>query len=209
MFGTMPPKVATHLPLPQERAELTPQFITDEYEREGDASRMSLSSTTGVSNIMRLYMKSRGIKTTIATTNAEKWRVIVRDCVPSEMMYADPMHYNAIPRRFAFRRDFWTHHTLGSVQRLHGGFLHFLLAGFVMMTLHYYSYELYTKPLPFHPIPCAKYPSQIPCSVLKKVQDYTYSGWDDLMKFSIHYAVSMLSGRFFTTLMSPFRFVVA
>ena len=203
------PKRASQPPLPQHRAELTPDFINNEYEREGDASRMALSSTSGVSNIMRLYMISRGLKTSVATTNAEKWRVIVRDCVKSEMQYADPMHYRSIPFRFAFRQDFWSYHTFGKLQNLKGGFLHFLLAGVLMMTLHYYSYELYTKPLPYHPIPCSKYPSQIPCQVLKKIQDYTYSGWDDLIKFSVHYAVSMLSGSFFTTLMSPFRFVVA
>ena len=205
----MPTRSPSTHPLPQERAELTPEFIADEYEREGDASRMAQSTTTGVSNIMRLHMKSRGIKTSVATTNAERWKVIVRDCVQSEMMYADPMHYTSIPLRFAFRKDFWAYHTFGKLQNLKGGFLHFLLAGFVMMTLHYYSYELYTKPLPFHPIPCSKYPSQIPCAVLKKVQDYTYSGWDDLIKFSVHYAVSMLSGSVFTALMSPFRFVIS
>jgi len=205
----MPPRKATSVPLPQHRDELNPAWITTQYDKEGDAHPIASSSTSGVSNIMRLYMKSRGIKTSVATTNAERWRVIVRDCVKSEMQYADPMHYHAIPFRFAFRRDFWTHRALGKVENLKGGFFHFLLAGILMMTLHYYSYELYTKPLPYHPIPCSKYPSQIPCAVLKKIQDYTYSGWDDLIKFSVHYAVSMLSGSFFTTLMSPFRFVVA
>ena len=205
----MPTNRPSKHPLPQERAELTLDFIADEYEREGDASRMALSTTTGVSNIMRLHMQSRGIKTSVATTNAERWKIIVRDCVQSEMMYADPMHYTSIPLRFAFRKDFWAYHTFGKLQNLKGGFLHFLLAGFVMLILHYYSYELYTKPLPFHPIPCSKYPSQIPCAVLKRVQDYTYSGWDDLIKFSVHYAVSMLSGSFFTALMSPFRFVIS
>ncbi len=196
------PKART---LPKERADLNPEWIADEFELDGYDSRMSSSSTSGVSNLMRMYLKQRGLKTSLATTNAEKWSMIVRDCVKSELIYADPLHYHTIPLRFMTRGDFWAHHTIGKFKdHMKGGFLHFLLAGFLMITLHFYSYEFYTKPLPFHPIPCSKYPSQVHCQVLKKIQDYTYSGWDDLIKFAVHYLISMLSGSFFTALMTPF-----
>ena len=79
----MPPRPTK--PKITDVSELTREWIEVEFNTRGYDSDMAISSTIGIANLMKKYMELKGLKTSRATTNGEKWKLIVQDCVPSEM----------------------------------------------------------------------------------------------------------------------------
>lgn len=166
---------------------------------------MAKSSTSGVASIMSKYLELKGLKKSRATTNAEKWKLLVQDCVPSEMYQADPSNYNGFPMKFWFRWDFIVNKLFDPAKVLHGTPFHFTVAVLVMYFGHRFSHELYTQPLPpLFPLSCSKFPAQIHCDVLKKVQNLTYDGLEDLYKMVTTMFVAYCV-KFAATLLLPFK----
>ncbi len=198
----MPPKKS---PL-KDGEDIKPDWINEQFDEHGGYDNlMGKSSTPGVAASMKKYMKKRGLKTSTATTNEQKWKVIVADCVESEMGHADPDNYKGVPPiRFWTRWDFIKSKLLDPVKVLHGSPFHFAAAVFLMYYGHQYSHELYTKPLPFHPISCSKYPAQLPCDVLKKVQTFTYQGVNDLYRVVCTFLIAWVI-KIFTWSVVPFN----
>lgn len=199
----MPPRPTK--PKITDVSELTREWIEVEFNTRGYDSDMARSSTIGIANLMKKYMELKGLKTSRATTNGEKWKLIVQDCVPSEMYQADPSNYKGFPMRFWLRWDFLTNKFLDPTTFVHGHPFHFTVACILMYYGHRFSHELYTQPLPpLFPIPCSKFPGQMPCDVLKKVQNLTYDGMDDLYRVMTTMFVAYCV-KFTTRLLLPFK----
>lgn len=163
---------------------LTPEWVAAEFEREGYEGRMSLRTTAGALQVMERYLRDNKMKIS-NLTNDERWRRIVRDSVPSEMHLASPAHYHGIPRQFITRMDFLQHHYATAFAFFHSVQFQIFLAAVVMTLAHDWSHQLYTKPLPLlgSTVSCSKLPVQYFCPILKSIQDYTFSGFEDLTKF--------------------------
>ena len=159
---------------------LTPARILKEFKENGYESEYSSSKTLGVRQPMTDYLKANGVFYS-DTDNGEKWRRVVRDCVPSEQHLADPSHYKRVPKKFAYRWDFVVHHYLFPARLIHHPLFRYALAFTFTYYAHLWSFEWYVKPLWNLP-PCAKIPLQPQCYALKTIQDYTFNGWNDFAK---------------------------
>ena len=164
---------------------LDTDWIEEEFAREGYAGRMADSSTPNALNLMDAFLRKNGMKIT-NLNNKSRWERIVRHTVLKEQHRADPAHYHRVPTRFLTRIDFLKHHFATLFSIFHNARVQMLMAAFFMTVAHDASFQLYAKPLPWlgSTISCSKLPVQFHCGFLKQVQDYTFSGYQDLAKFA-------------------------
>ena len=137
---------------------LTTEWVAKEFKEDGYESKCSLSTTKGVKQLMKDYLKAKGIYHS-ETDNAEKWRRVVRDAVQSEHHLAMPYHYSGTPAKFYKRWDFIVYHYCVPARLLHSPLVLYTLAFTFTYWAHYWSFELYVKPI--GPLPrCSKMPIQ-------------------------------------------------
>ena len=159
---------------------LTPEWVAKEFKEDGYESKCSLSTTKGAKQLMKDYLKTKGMYHS-ETDNAEKWRRVVRDAVHEEHHLAVPYHYSSTPAKFYMRWDFIAYHYCVPKRLLHSPLALYTLAFVFTYYAHYWSFELYTRP--FGPLPkCSKFPLQPQCHFLKNVQDYTFNSWYDVAR---------------------------
>jgi hypothetical protein len=164
---------------------LTADWIVEEFSREGYSGRMAEPTTPNALALMDTFLRKHGMKVS-NLNNKSRWERIVRHTVPTEQHLADPAHYHRLPARFVTRMDFLKHHFATLFAFFHNPRMQFILAAASMTVAHDMSYQMYAKPLPWlgSTISCSKVPVQFHCGFLKQVQDYTYSGYQDLAKFA-------------------------
>jgi len=163
---------------------LTTQVVCDLWERWGDDCPLAFSTTKGARQVLDTFLRTSRMKVA-NLDNTERWRRVVRNCVPAERHFADPQHYHHFPFK-VFYKDlrFWKHFYATIFSVFHNDKVQFLISVGVLWFLHLWSFTLYTEPLPWlgAPISCAKLPVQFPCASLKFIQDNTFSGFNDILK---------------------------
>jgi len=167
--------------------KLTPEWVVEEFEENGYESLMGDSKTVGAKQVLDNFLRANAMKVS-GMDNNERWTRIVRFCVPAERKHADPAHYKRFPFR-AFYADprFWKHHYAMLFAFAHSMYFQLFLAVIVLYNFHFYSYALYVKPLTYlgSTVPCSHNPLQFFCPPLKFLQDHTYGGFQDIMKFAV------------------------
>ncbi len=127
-------------------------------------------------------MKTSGID------NSERWARAVHHCVPSQHQLANPAHYHSFHvLRFWQFPKFWKYYFMWIFAVFHNYYVQSLLAVCLMYYVHVWSFQLYVQPIEFigAPLSCAKIPVQWHCALLKTLQDYTFSGINDLFKLAL------------------------
>ena len=167
-------------------SDLTTDTIKKEFEENGYAGRLA-STESGVADLHRGYFERNKMKLTTAGTNKERWARVVRDAIPEERKHANPSHYRYCPNwaKLAWRTDFISHFYLTFWGIIHNFQVQFILSVVVMSMAHYWSYRLYTIPLPAlgSTLSCSAMPKLWYCGMLKQIQQHTYDGYDELFKF--------------------------
>ena len=188
----------------------TPKTLTDKdivsaFEEDGyDA----FNNRKGVSDLLKGYMEANNMKTSTASTNAEKWKRIVRDCVSAEQHLANPSHYRALPPKFRFRLDFVYYHSIGRFKLLTSQPAQFIYTAMLLHLAHNWSHRLYMFPLDFFPFyntkACSDASHLTGCDWLNSVQQYSFKGENDLKRY-VAIVVSQQVVKWVTGLVSPYR----
>ena len=164
---------------------LTESYILEAFEAEGYDCFLIKPTTKGSKGMMEEFLRKNHIKHA-NLDNAERWKRIVRHVVPEERKKADPQHYKKFPfKNFLFDVRFFKHFFAWAFSFAHSFYFQSFLAVIIVYHLHFWSYDLYVKPLPMlgATIPCSKLPIQFHCRFFKFVQDNTYNSWDDIYKY--------------------------
>jgi hypothetical protein len=200
----MPPSQGHTL---RKNAPLTAEWIIAEFDETGYGGRMADSNEAGVKGLMLKRFEERGLIKSRATTNQAKWERIIRDCVPSEKYFADPKdyHYNILPpRRFWLRWSFIKYCLWDRIAFVHSLPFQFTVAALVNYFLHRWSYDLYTTRWFFQRFSCREYPIQVFCSVVKGIQDNTFTGLREFQMYLLQIMIFYMT-RAFATLVAPVR----
>ncbi len=188
----------------------TPKSLTDKdivsyFEEDGyDA----FHKKKGVSDVLKEYMERNCLKTSTASTNAEKWKRIVRDCVEGEQHLAQPHHYRSIPLKFRRRPDFLYHHYINRFKVLTSSPAQFIYTALLLHFAHKWSHQLYMIPLRFFPFynskACSDASHMTGCDWLNHIQQYSFKGENDLKKYVVIVASQQVV-RWVTNRLSPYR----
>ncbi len=184
---------------------LTEKDVVSAFEEDGyDA----YNNKKGVSDTLKAYLETHKMKTSTASTNAEKWSRIVRDCVPSEQYLANPSHYRSVPKKFMTRLDFLTYHYASGYKLLTSPPIQFILTALFLQQLHYWAYKAYVVPLRFFPfyntMSCQSAQHITGCGVLHNLQQYSFKTGDDLKQYLV-LVVSQHFVAWATKLMLPYK----
>ena len=173
----------------------TASIIEDHYKFFGKSDGpLTKTTTRGAKEWMQNEIKKLNMKHSQATSNASRYKWLCHHFVDVEKKNADPSNYKSLPMAFAFHIRFYKHHFQTTFRFLMNPNVQFLLAMYLLLCIHSWSYQLYASEIPLLYIPysCVKMPFQYHCEFLSFLQRNSFDGIMDMKKTFMVVATRMV-----------------
>ena len=159
---------------------------------------LTMTTTRGAKEWMQNEIKNLNMKHSQATSNATRYKWLCHHFVDSEKKNADPSNYKSLPMAFAFHIRFYKHHFQTTFRFFMNPNIQFLLAMYLLLCIHSWSYQLYSTEIPalYIPYSCVKMPFQYHCEFLNFLQRNSFDGIMDMKKTFMVFATKMMIGFF-------------